>query len=158
MQGLKSIAWTLAASLLLGSPVIGQVHGGNGGGPQIQPPRPTPQPPRPSRPEPPRPPRPQPPRPPLPPRPIDPPIMHQRLTLYPALLSIGRPHVFTGSVRNLQSFGANDRALSLVAIGRWQVCSNTNYRGRCRTVEGRVPNLIRYGLGRQISSARYLGR
>jgi hypothetical protein len=145
----------VGTSILLVSPVMGQVHGGNNGGPQIQPPRPTPRPPRP---EPPQPPRPQPPRPPVRPRPILPPVAHQRLTLYPGLLAIGRPHVFTSSARNLQSYGANDLALSLVAVGRWQVCSNANYRGKCRTVTGRVLNLTLYGLGRQISSVRYLGR
>lgn len=148
MRRLMSIAGMVGVSLLLVSPVMGQVHGGNNGGPQIQPPRP----------KPPRPPRPQPPRPPLPPRPILPPVAHQRLTLYPALLAIGRPHMFTSSARNLQSYGANDWALSLVAVGRWQVCSDANYRGKCRTVTGRVPNLTLYGLGRQISSVRYLGR
>ncbi|MFA6113134.1 MAG: beta/gamma crystallin-related protein [Sphingomonas sp.] len=155
------IGGALAAALTLTSPAIGQVQGGNGG-PQIQPPRPQPprppKPPRPPRPEPPRPPRPQPPRPPVPPRPIQPPIVQHRLTLYPLHAMLGRGRVFTHDVRNLRAAGMNDRALSLVAGGRWQVCENANYRGRCKVVTGRVPNLSRYGLGWQISSIRYVGR
>jgi len=158
---LASIICTLT---LLATPSTAQIHGGNGQPGVVQPERPEIQPPvgNPRPPKPPRPPRPeiQPPRPPVyPPRPpIYPPVTSGRLELYPAPAFHGRPHIFKGSASDLKRYGAANSALSLNAIGRWQVCSKKKYKGHCQTVSGRVLNLNRYGLARSISSVRYLGR
>lgn len=50
----------------------------------------------------------------------------------------------------------NDRAMSLRIEGRgaWQVCSDSDFRGRCQIFDRDVPDLRRYGLGEAISSMR----
>ena len=66
--------------------------------------------------------------------------------------------MFSQSKKDLRNSGAANSAMSLRAHGRWQVCSRTKYRGTCHVFKGRVLNLARYGLARDISSIRYLGR
>lgn len=48
-----------------------------------------------------------------------------------------------------------DLSYSLEAMGRWELCKDTNYRGQCVVYEGRHDELGR--LGGTFSSARYLG-
>lgn len=50
----------------------------------------------------------------------------------------------------------NDRSLSLRIQGRgaWQVCSDSDFRGRCQTFDRDVRDLRRFGLGEAISSMR----
>ena len=67
----------------------------------------------------------------------------------------GRSVVIRHNVPDLRSYGFNDRAQSMHARGRWQVCEKLNYRGRCHIVRGSDPLLGR--LNRDISSLRYLG-
>lgn len=134
------------------------------GGPQIQPPRPGGpqiQPPRPGRPEiqPPRPPRPQPPRPPRPRPPHPPVIVNPGLsvaTLYSGSHWRGNHLTVRHAIANLQHYGFNDRAVSLRGTGRWQLCSDANYRGKCVVVRGSQPNIGR--IAHRVSSIRYLGR
>lgn len=158
-----------------GTPTIQPVKPG---GPQIQPPRPvkpTPvrprppiQPPRPVKPKPPRPPKPiRPPRP-IPPRPVRPvrPIVINWGYHHPGW-AYGHAVLFSGNhygghyitirqnVTDLRHYGFNDRAQSMHARGRWQVCTKVNYRGRCHTVRGSDPLLGR--LNGNVTSLRYLG-
>ena len=144
------------------------------GGPQVQPPRPSGpaiqpprpgrpeiQPPRPGRPEiqPPRPPRPQPPRPPRPQPPRPPVIVNPGLsvaTLYSGRNWRGNHLTVRRAISDLRQFGFNDRAVSLRGTGRWQLCSKTNFRGRCVTVRGSQSHLG--GVAGEVSSIRYLGR
>lgn len=140
------------------------------GRPQIQPPRPVspvivkPRPPRPEI-QPPRPPRPQPPRPirPRPPITINPGWGHHnpgwaygRAVLFSGSYYSGHFMTVRHNIADLRQFGFNDRADSLHARGRWQICSETHYRGRCATVRGSDPYLGR--LTGRVSSIRYIGR
>ena len=141
---------------------------------QPRPPRPVIQPPRPPHPvQPiivqPRPPRPviQPPRPPHPIRPRPPIIVipvwnyhnpgwaYGRAVLYSGAHYSGNYLTVRHNIPDLRQYGFNDRADSLHARGRWQICSKTRYRGRCATVRGSDPYLGR--LTGEVSSIRYLG-
>ena len=59
-------------------------------------------------------------------------------------------------VANLQRHGFNDRASSaIVERGRWQVCEDAAFRGRCIVLrEGSYDSLAAMGLGDRISSVR----
>lgn len=49
----------------------------------------------------------------------------------------------------------NDKALSLrIERGAWEVCSNSDFGGRCQVFTHDVPDLRDYGLGEAISSIR----
>ncbi|WP_312167189.1 CVNH domain-containing protein [Phenylobacterium sp.] len=50
----------------------------------------------------------------------------------------------------------NDRAMSLRIQGRgaWQICSDSDFRGRCQIFDRDVPDLRQYGLGEAVSSMR----
>jgi hypothetical protein len=72
---------------------------------------------------------------------------------------------FTGDVRRYQSGwgdlakdGFNDRAESLRAAGRWQVCEHADLRGQCVEVQGDVADLSRRGFARTISSLQLVGQ
>ena len=53
----------------------------------------------------------------------------------------------------------NDRAMSLRMEGRgsWQVCSDSDFRGRCQIFDRDVRDLRQYGLGEAVSSMRPVG-
>ena len=51
----------------------------------------------------------------------------------------------------------NDKASSVRLRGRWLLCSNGDYLGRCQEATGDIRNLNVLGLNDSISSARYLG-
>lgn len=53
----------------------------------------------------------------------------------------------------------NDRAMSLRIEGRgsWQVCSDSDFRGRCQIFDRDVRDLRQYGLGEAVSSMRPVG-
>jgi uncharacterized protein YcfJ len=59
-------------------------------------------------------------------------------------------------VKNLEKFGFNDRASSMVVLGdRWEVCENARYAGRCVVLRpGRYPSLAAMGLNDRVSSVR----
>lgn len=64
-----------------------------------------------------------------------------------------------GPVANLSRLGINDRIRSIQLSGRsgaWQVCSDANYRGRCRTITSSLGDLGRIGMAGSISSLRPL--
>lgn len=66
----------------------------------------------------------------------------------------GRSVRFSDTVNNLDGQGFNDRARSLRVRGRWQVCDNAEFEGRCREVSGDVWDLGSIGLAGRISSIR----
>lgn len=64
---------------------------------------------------------------------------------------------FSDSDPDLRNRGFNDTTSSLqVREGRWEVCEDTNYRGRCREVDSNQSNLISLSLNDRISSVRRL--
>ena len=56
---------------------------------------------------------------------------------------------------DLRSINFDEKAWSLVATGKWEVCLDPNYGVRCRTYEGRVDHLESFK-GR-VSSVRFVG-
>ncbi len=72
----------------------------------------------------------------------------------------GNSFTADASVADFRASGFNDRASSAVVNGgRWEVCDNTRYEGRCVVLQrGEYPNLGVMGLNDRISSARVLGR
>ncbi len=60
------------------------------------------------------------------------------------------------TVPDFAPLGFNDRASSVVVEqGRWEVCEDAGFRGRCTTLSpGRYPSLAPLGLNNRISSAR----
>lgn len=77
----------------------------------------------------------------------------------PKLVLYERPN-FRGRSREVEDDDAeisdfNDRAQSARAVsGAWQVCEHKNFRGRCVTITGDVPDLSVYRLSSAITSAR----
>jgi uncharacterized protein YcfJ len=72
----------------------------------------------------------------------------------------GRTFTTEQQVDNLQRFGFNDRASSVVVIGdRWEVCEDARFGGRCVVLRpGRYASLAAMGLNDRISSVRDVGR
>jgi uncharacterized protein YcfJ len=72
----------------------------------------------------------------------------------------GQVVTVNGPVNNLRSFRLNDRVSSLVIErGRWQVCDDANYAGRCIVLRpGSYPSLSNFGLNDRVSSVRPVGR
>jgi len=66
----------------------------------------------------------------------------------------GRSITISGSASNLRHLGFNDKAMSIRVRGRWQICSDANYRGQCSTIYRDVDDLSRFGLDRNLSSLR----
>ena len=60
------------------------------------------------------------------------------------------------TVPDFAPFGFNDRASSMVVErGRWEVCEDAGFRGRCTTLSpGNYPSLAPLGFDNRISSAR----
>jgi hypothetical protein len=77
-----------------------------------------------------------------------------RATLYEGPNLSGRSYALNGAMPNLGSTGFNDRASSLrVESGYWIFCSDSEFRGECRTFgPGEYPSLS--GLNNMISSGR----
>lgn len=65
----------------------------------------------------------------------------------------GASREFTSEDRNLGRTPFNDRISSVRVQGRWEVCTDAEFRGRCRIVEGDIRNLIG-GFNDSISSLR----
>ena len=59
-------------------------------------------------------------------------------------------------VGNMERFGFDDRASSVVVIGdRWEVCESSQFRGKCTVLrQGRYPSLAAMGLDDSVSSVR----
>lgn len=71
----------------------------------------------------------------------------------------GRSYSSSHSVSNLADSGFNDRASSAVVRGgRWQICADAYFGGRCTTLgPGEYPSLEAMGLSNRVSSVRSLG-
>jgi uncharacterized protein YcfJ len=72
----------------------------------------------------------------------------------------GRSFSTEEQVGNLDRFGFNDRASSVVVErGRWEVCENARFGGRCVVLRpGRYSSLSALGLNDRVSSVRAIGR
>src|SRR6185312_1697055 len=72
----------------------------------------------------------------------------------------GRSFTTQKQVGNLERFGFNDRASSVVvARDRWEVCEDARFRGNCVVLRpGRYPSLAAMGLGDRVSSLRMVSR
>lgn len=77
------------------------------------------------------------------------------ITIYSAPDFGGQPFQARDEITNLpRQF--NDRAMSLRIEGRgaWQVCADSDFRGRCQVFDRDVRDLRQYGLGEAVSSMR----
>jgi len=72
----------------------------------------------------------------------------------------GQSFMAERQVRDFERFGFNNRASSAVVDGEsWEVCSRSNFRGRCVVLRpGRYDSLGAMGLNDKVSSARPIGR
>ncbi len=72
----------------------------------------------------------------------------------------GRSFNADRQVRNLQDYGFNDRASSVVVLrDLWEVCEDARYTGRCAVLRpGRYPSLSAMGLNDRVSSVREVNR
>jgi uncharacterized protein YcfJ len=70
----------------------------------------------------------------------------------------GRSFTANRSIANFANTGFNDRASSaIVRNGRWEVCEDSRFRGRCVTLRpGSYGNLSAMGLNNRVSSVRPL--
>lgn len=77
------------------------------------------------------------------------------LTLFGAPAFGGRPFRTANEITNLPK-QHNDRAMSLRIEGRgsWQICTDSDFRGRCQVFDRDVSDLRPFGLGGQVSSMR----
>lgn len=82
----------------------------------------------------------------------------QEIILYETDGFGGRSVRFRDSIPNLGFQNLNDATRSLRTRGRWVVCEDANYEGRCRTVEGELFSLDQIGMANRISSVRPAGR
>ena len=67
----------------------------------------------------------------------------------------GETHRVDRGVENLGAVRFADRARSMIADGRWEVCLDAGYQGGCRVVQGRVSDMGDWN--ERVSSVRYLG-
>jgi uncharacterized protein YcfJ len=79
-----------------------------------------------------------------------------QITFYEGQSFRGRTFAANQAVANFQNVGFNDRASSVVVDkGRWQVCEDARYEGRCVILrKGSYDSLQNMGLGDRISSVR----
>ena len=79
-----------------------------------------------------------------------------QVTLYQQERFYGRTFTVNSQVPNLDRQGFDDRASSaIVDRGEWQVCEDSNFRGRCIVLRpGQYPSLGAMGLDNRVSSLR----
>jgi uncharacterized protein YcfJ len=84
------------------------------------------------------------------------PIATAQVTLYERERFHGRTFTADGPVYNLDRSGFNDRASSaIVDRGVWEVCEDSDFRGRCTTLRpGQYASLGAMGLNNRVSSLR----
>ena len=70
----------------------------------------------------------------------------------------GASIVLRGPAPSLAPWSFGDKTRSVQIRGRWQVCTLTDYRGRCEIIGDSVYDLGTWRLSNQISSARPVGR
>jgi len=86
-------------------------------------------------------------------------VFAQQIVLFENDNYNGRRFAVTSSVQNLQYSGFNDQASSaIIRGGRWQICTDAYFRGRCVTLDpGNYGSLGAMGLNDRISSVREVG-
>ena len=79
-----------------------------------------------------------------------------QITFYEEQAFRGRSFTTQSQVPNFERAGFNDRAASvMVTSGRWKVCDDAWFRGRCVVLRpGQYPSLAAMGLNDRISSVR----
>ena len=87
------------------------------------------------------------------------PALSASLVLYEQESFRGASLVEDQSISNFANLGFNDRASSVVIrSGTWQLCTDTQFRGRCETLPpGEYPTLRSMRLENQVSSVREVG-
>lgn len=75
-----------------------------------------------------------------------------RLILYERPDYRGRSREVNDAESEISDF--NDRAQSARVVGAWQICEHRDFRGRCVTLTGDVPDLDTYRLRNAVTSAR----
>lgn len=79
----------------------------------------------------------------------------QRITIYEGADFTGRSATFTNDMTNLpQQFKDMARSIRIQGRGAWSVCVDSDYRGRCVTIDRDVRDLRPLGMDRTISSMR----
>ena len=73
-------------------------------------------------------------------------------TLYELPNFQGRQMTVSAAVENLASMNFNDLAQSARLEGRWRVCENSGFRGKCQDVSGQIADLNSVGMAGKISS------
>ena len=80
------------------------------------------------------------------------------IQLTDAMQVLIRQQTFTGEMPNLSSVRFNDRITSFRVQGRWQVCTDANYRGQCFVYDYDESNVSTNRINDQITSLRPIGR
>jgi len=86
-----------------------------------------------------------------------PPPMRSRLVLFDDTGFRGRSFAVSDPAPALHALGNRARSAKVYG-GAWEVCDGDQFRGRCVTVNGSVPDLGRIGLRDKVSSARPVRR
>jgi hypothetical protein len=81
-----------------------------------------------------------------------PPAPEARLVLFDGVNYRGRAQNLTGAAPIL-NFEKKAHSAQIIS-GRWEICEDGAYRGRCMTIDSSVPNLARLGFPRGVNSAR----
>jgi uncharacterized protein YcfJ len=83
-----------------------------------------------------------------------------QLTFYEGEAFSGRSFTARKQIDNLQMYGFNDRASSIIVErDRWEVCEDSRFNGRCMILRaGRYPSLAAMGLNDRVSSVRSVSR
>lgn len=71
---------------------------------------------------------------------------NQTATLYELPNFLGRSVVVNGSTNNLDNIGFNDRTRSVRLNGTWRLCEDADFRSRCATLSGSIPDLSGRGI------------
>ena len=83
-----------------------------------------------------------------------------QITFYEGEGFQGRTFTTDRQVGDLQRFGFNDRASSVMVLAdRWEVCEDVRFSGRCAILRpGQYPSLAAMGMNNRISSVRDVSR
>ena len=83
-----------------------------------------------------------------------------QVTFYESEEFGGRSFTTERQIGNLERFGFNDRASSVIVTGgRWEVCEDERFSGRCIVLRpGRYESLAELGLNNRVSSVRAVTR
>ena len=79
------------------------------------------------------------------------------ITVYRDAWYQGQSTTYSGEIADLGRTPFNDCVVSVRVQGRWEVCTDAEFRGRCRVIDGDVRRLDGV-FSRSISSLRPVGR